>query len=207
MSQDSHAPSHSGSGAAHHSLSVLSTTHSPGDVVAAIDDRSTTSRVHAVCGTGCRGHVRVCVTVANTDGTATTEQIRVDGGGLGNTSATVTVDAGETRTATVVLETATGADSLGTQMLTVAVGDDSMERSVETRLPALRGADSPPQDLDGDSTFEDIDGDGTFDISDVYILYNNVRSASVQEHSWAFDFNGDGNVDTYDVWVLVDRLY
>jgi subtilisin family serine protease len=176
------------------------TVGSPGGGVALVDIVTSASIIEGES-------LAVDVTVANTDGTATTEQIRVDGGGLGNTSATVTVDAGETDTTTVVLETETGADSLGTHTLTVAVGDDSMERSVEARLPALRGADSPPQDLDSDSTFEDIDGDGTFDISDVYILYNNVRSASVQEHSWAFDFNGDGNVDTYDVWVLVDRLY
>ncbi len=149
----------------------------------------------------------VAVTVENTGSTATTGQIHLDGGTLGDTSATVTLEAGQTSTTTVFLETATGADSLGTRTLAVEVGDDSMERSVEVRLPALPGADGTPQDLNDDGTFEDVDGDGVFGLSDVYALYNNLDSSPVQDHSWAFDFNGDGSTDMSDVRALLDELY
>ena len=123
MSRDSHAPSPSGPGAEHHSLSVLSTTHSPGDVVAAIDDRSTTSRVHAVCGTGCRGHVRVCATVENTGDAAGGQSVALDAGGLGSDATTVSLNGGESTS--VALSVATGAGDAGAYATSVSSADEA----------------------------------------------------------------------------------
>ncbi|AWB28233.1 family 43 glycosylhydrolase [Halococcoides cellulosivorans] len=63
-----------------------------------------------------------------------------------------------------------------------------------------------PRDLDGDGRYEDLSGDETLNFPDVNRLFQNIESASVQDHADAYDFSGDGTVDAQDVLALFESV-
>lgn len=68
--------------------------------------------------------------------------------------------------------------------------------------------DNQPQDLNGDGLYEDVDGDGELTIIDVQVLFNNLDSDLVQDHSQFFNFAGHDpdEVTITDVQALFNRV-
>jgi len=74
-------------------------------------------------------------------------------------------------------------------------GGATIEVGGGEELSPLPGAESPPQDLDGDGLREDIDGDGSFTLTDVQLFFEGRNAEVVQNNPGAFNFAEDDPAD------------
>jgi hypothetical protein len=74
-------------------------------------------------------------------------------------------------------------------------------------VPPMDGG-CPPVDHDGDGLCEDVRGTGDVSMLDVQMLFENLQSEELQEHSEAFNFSGldPGEVTILDVQSLFNEM-
>ena len=73
-------------------------------------------------------------------------------------------------------------------------------------IPALPGALSPPQDIDGDGRYEDVNGNGRPDFADVVLLFNHADLIAPSGWELYYDFNNNTRFDFADIVVLFGGL-
>lgn len=147
----------------------------------------------------------VNATVEN-EGTETAEEVvELSVPGIGTNSTAVDLGPDQSTEVELTLETEIE-DTLGSPYpATLSAGNASASGEAIVHLPPITG-DDPPQDLWGDGEYEDIDGSGAFDIFDVQILFSNIDSPAVTEHSWAYTFQDGPEVNIFDVQTLFSKL-
>jgi hypothetical protein len=149
----------------------------------------------------------VTVSVANTGGITANRTVQVDAGPVGSAERVVALGGNESTTETFTFDSTT--EQTGVYNVTVDVADDQALRAVELSPTPLPGRDNPPGDLNTDGLYEDIDGDDSFDIFDIQVLFNNLETVAIQQHTLAYNFNDEEDpeaVSIFDVQGLFNRL-